>query len=220
MCGRFSLKSTMQAIEAEFSIDRSDIVIEPRYNIAPTQNVAVIFNNGQNYQTFFKWGLIPSWTKDPTIGNRMINARAETISEKPSFKTALKKRRCLILADGFYEWKRIKDAKIPTYIFLNNQKPFAFAGLWDNWKSPEGKIIYTCAIITTIPNELIASIHNRMPVILQKQFIDLWLDPSYQNETELSNILKPYPHEEMAAYEVSKLVNSPQNDTPACIDRV
>lgn len=220
MCGRFSLKSTMRAIEDEFSIDKSDIVIEPRYNIAPTQNVAVIFNDGQNNLTFFKWGLIPSWAKDPAIGNRMINACAETISEKPSFKTALKKRRCLILSDGFYEWEKTGEDKIPTYIFLNNHKPFAFAGLWDNWKSPEGKIIYTCTIITTTPNELIAPIHNRMPVILQKQFIDFWLDSSYQKETELINILKPYPHDEMAAHEVSKLVNSPKNDNPDCIDRV
>lgn len=220
MCGRFSLKSTMRAIEDEFSIDKSDIVIEPRYNIAPTQNVAVIFNDGQNNLTFFKWGLIPSWAKDPIIGNRMINARAETISEKPSFKTALKKRRCLILSDGFYEWNKTGEDKIPTYIFLNNHKPFAFAGLWDNWKSPEGKIIYTCTIITTTPNELMAPIHNRMPVILQKQFIDFWLDSSYQKETELINILKPYPSDEMDAHEVSKLVNSPKNDNPGCIARV
>ncbi|MDO9028550.1 MAG: SOS response-associated peptidase [Candidatus Roizmanbacteria bacterium] len=220
MCGRFSLKSTMKAIEEEFSIEQVDFVIEPRYNIAPTQNVAVIVQDETRKLTTFRWGLIPSWAKDPIIGNRMINARAETISEKPGFKTALKKRRCLILSDGFYEWKKTVEDKIPTYIFLNNHKPFAFAGLWDVWKTPEGKSIFTCTIITTTPNELIAPIHNRMPVILQKRFIDFWLDTSYQKETELINILKPYPHDEMVAHEVSKLVNSPKNDNPGCITKV
>ncbi|MDP2208536.1 MAG: SOS response-associated peptidase [Bacteroidota bacterium] len=220
MCGRFSLKSTFQAIEDEFSIEESEIEILPRYNIAPTQDVSAIVNDGQMRLVSFRWGLIPSWAKDPTIGNKMINARAETLTQKVSFKNALKKRRCLIIADGFYEWKKAGSEKKPMFIFFKNEKPFAFAGLWESWKTPEGKFIRTCTIITTTPNELISPIHNRMPVILRKEYRSYWLEPYNSDETKLVELLKPYPPEEMAAYEVSKHVNSPKNDSPLCCEPI
>jgi putative SOS response-associated peptidase YedK len=220
MCGRFSLKSTMQAISDEFDIKESDFNIDARYNIAPTQNVAVvIYDNGRRLTTF-RWGLIPSWAKDPEIGNKMINARSETLLEKPSFKNAFKKRRCLIIADGFYEWKKSGQEKIPMYIHLKSEKLFAFAGIWETWKSTEGKTVHSCAIITTTPNELMSPIHNRMPVILTKKDESVWIDIPNPNENSLIDALKPYPSEAMVAYQVSKIVNSPANDTPYCIKPV
>ncbi len=223
MCGRFSLKSTIKAIEDEFSIDSCEIIITPRYNIAPSQNVAVVISeNGKNTLKEFRWGLIPSWAKDINIGYRMINARSETINQKISYKNALKNRRCLIIADGFYEWKAVDDPrykgnKIPYYFYLNGQKPFAFAGLWDTWKSHENQIINSCTMITTSPNQVVAEIHNRMPVILQKNIIPAWLDTDIHNENKLSEWLKPYPPEEFKCHDVSKYVNSPVNDSPKCI---
>lgn len=220
MCGRFSLKSTMRAIEDEFSIERSDIDFQPRYNIAPTQNIAAIIQDETRKLTTLRWGLIPSWAKDPTIGNRMINARSETLLEKPSFKAAFKKRRCLIIADGFFEWKKSRQEKIPMYIYLKDENLFTFAGIWETWRSGDGKAIHSCAIITTSPNEFMSSIHNRMPVILSKNNRDSWLDTSNQTEKHLIDLLKPYPSEAMAAHQVSKIVNSPLNDIPACIKPV
>lgn len=170
--------------------------------------------------TVFRWGLIPSWAKDTSIGNKMINARSETLLEKPSFKAAFKKRRCLILADGFYEWKKTGQEKLPMYIYLKNEKPFAFAGIWETWQSPDGSTMHSCAIITTAPNELMIPIHDRMPAILSKAHIDMWLDTSRVDEKILLNLLNPYPSEEMSVYQVSKIVNSPQNDIPACIDPI
>lgn len=220
MCGRFSLKSTMKAIEDEFSIERSDIDFQPRYNVAPTQNIAVIIQDETRKLTTLRWGFIPSWAKDPAIGNRMINARAETLLEKTSFKAAFKKRRCLIVADGFFEWKKIGHEKIPMYIYLKDENLFTFAGIWETWRSSDGKAIHSCAIITTSPNEFMSSIHNRMPVILSQKDRDAWLDISNQTEKNLIDLLKPYPSEAMAAYPVSKIVNSPLNDIPACIKPV
>lgn len=220
MCGRFSLKSTMKAIEDEFSIEWSDIDFQPRYNIAPTQNIAAIIKDETRKLTTFRWGLIPSWVKDTAIGNRMINARAETLLEKPSFKAPFKKRRCLIIADGFFEWKKSGQEKIPMYIYLKDGNLFTFAGIWETWRSTDGKVIHSCAIITTLPNEFMSSIHNRMPVILSKNNRYSWLDTSNQTEKRLIDLLKPYPSEAMAAYQVSKIVNSPLNDIPACIKPV
>ncbi len=220
MCGRFSLKSTFQAIEDEFSIEESEIEILPRYNIAPTQSVPVIVNNGKRRLVPFRWGLIPSWSEDESIGSKMINARAETLTHKVSFKNALKKRRCLIIADGFYEWNKTDSGKKPMFIYLKNEKPFSFAGLWESWKTTDGKIIRSCTIITTTPNQLISPIHNRMPVIIQKGYRSLWLEPNNADETKLVGLLKPYPYEEMAAYEVSKYVNSPANDSPICCEPI
>jgi putative SOS response-associated peptidase YedK len=220
MCGRFSRKSTMQAIIDEFEIMQSEREFEPRYNIAPAQNVAVIIQDKGRKLTAFRWGLIPSWVKDPAIGNKMINARAETLLDKPSFKNAFKKRRCLIIADGFFEWKKSGEEKIPMYIYLKTEKPFAFAGLWETWKSPDGKIIHSCAIITTVPNELMLTIHNRMPAILNKNDVATWIDIPNPTDSSLIDLLKPYPSDAMTAYQVSKIVNPPHNDVAACIKPV
>ncbi|MCJ7700742.1 MAG: SOS response-associated peptidase, partial [Anaerolineales bacterium] len=180
MCGRFTLTVDPADLqEAFYWVNFGNASLSPRYNIAPTQGVAVVTNNGENKLDFFTWGLVPFWAKDPSIGNRMINARAETLAEKPSFRNAFKRRRCLILADGFYEWKKIPDnkTKIPTYIRLKDGKPFAFAGLWENWHSPDGSQILSTTIITTQPNDLVKPIHNRMPVILPEDSYQAWLTP-------------------------------------------
>jgi putative SOS response-associated peptidase YedK len=219
MCGRFTLfvdpKDLMEAFPG-FEVPAS---WTPRYNIAPTQPIAVIPNNSQNKIEFFRWGLIPFWAKDPTIGNRMINARAETLAEKPSFRTAYRRRRCLVLADGFYEWREEpgRKTKTPMYIRLQSGKPFAFAGLWESWRAPDDETILSCTIITTAPNTLVKDIHNRMPVILEPQAYDLWLDPAEQSPDQLGVCLKPYPAEHMTAHPVSTFVNSPGNDSPACV---
>ncbi len=194
--------------------------LTPRYNIAPTQPVAVVPNDGNQQLDYYVWGLVPFWAKDPGIGNRMINARAETVAEKPSFKHAFRKRRCLVLADGFYEWKRTSAGKTPMYIKLATGKPFAFAGLWENWNSPDGSQLLSCTIITTEPNELMQGIHSRMPVILSPDAYTSWLDPSERAPGELSGLLKPYNSAEMAAHPVSTVVNNPRNETPACIQPI
>lgn len=219
MCGRFTL--TVDPGELQDLIP--DLVIpgpvQPRYNIAPSQPVAVVANRGENRLDYFVWGLIPSWAKDPTIGNRMINARAETLAERPAFRNSFRRKRCLILADGFYEWKQTNGAsrKQPMYIYLKDRRPFAFAGLWDTWFAPDGSEVRSCTIITTQPNELLQSIHNRMPVILHRDAYAQWLDPQPQSAELLSSLLVPYPAHEMAAHPVSRLVNKPDFDSPECI---
>lgn len=217
MCGRFSLKSTIHAIEDEFEIDNIEIPIQPRYNIAPSQNVPVVVYEGKRYLKLFKWGLVPFWAKDPSIGNKMINARAESLTTKISFKKLFSKNRCIVIADGFYEWEKGTSGKNPYYFCMKTKKPFGFAGLWSMWNSPEGEIIYSCTIITVEPNRLVEKIHNRMPAILNKSDYQLWLNYSYSDEKSLLKLLKPYPDEEMTYYKVSKLVNSPSNDNPDCI---
>ena len=219
MCGRFIMTVDPAQLRDAFPwLDiREDW--EPRYNIAPTQPVAVVTNRGDNRLDFFQWGLIPSWSKDPTIGNRLINARAETLAEKASFRNAYRRRRCLILADGFYEWKAEvgQKRKQPVLIKMESGEPFGFAGLWETWNSPEGTQINSCTIITTEPNDLVREIHNRMPVILEKDAHALWLDPGEKGPQELQHLLKPYPAGEMVAFPVSTHVNSPNNDSPACV---
>jgi putative SOS response-associated peptidase YedK len=218
MCGRFTLATNTKKLAETFSQFTPPEELSPRYNIAPSQPVAVVANNGQNKIEFFHWGLIPFWAKDPTIGNRMINARAETLAEKPSFKNAFQRRRCLVLADGFYEWRQSSGkTKTPMYIQLESQDPFAFAGLWESWHSPEGDTILSCTIITTEPNELMATIHNRMPAILPPESYAQWLDPAEQKPAQLQDLLKPYPAEEMMARPVSTLVNNPKYDGPDCV---
>ncbi|MDH3944981.1 MAG: SOS response-associated peptidase, partial [Anaerolineae bacterium] len=167
----------------------------------------------------FTWGLVPSWSKDPKMGSRMINARAETLAEKPSFRAAYKRRRCLILADGFYEWvkKPGHKTKTPHYIQLTSGQPFAFAGLWEYWQGDDGSEIKSCTIITTEPNSLIGKLHNRMPVILPPETYDLWLDPGEASREQLDPLLKAYPSEEMKHHPISTLVNSPANDVPEVI---
>jgi putative SOS response-associated peptidase YedK len=217
MCGRFTLTVDPADLKEAFEwVDFGNADLTPRYNIAPTQPLAVVANTGENKLDFFTWGLVPFWAKDPSIGSRMINARSETLAEKPSFKNPFKRRRCLILADGFYEWQKIpaEKTKIPTYIHLKDGKPFAFAGLWEEWNSPDGSQILSAAIITTRPNELIAPIHNRMPVILPENTYKQWLTPGEADTTKLSPLLRAYDANLMAAYPVSRQVNNPRNDFP------
>lgn len=222
MCGRFTLTASPDRLAETFTNVTSPPEINPRYNIAPTQAVAVVANNDPNRVDFFQWGLIPFWAKDPGIGQRMINARAETLAEKSSFKNAYKRRRCLILADGFYEWRQTeakgqRPAKTPYYIRLKSGQPFAFAGLWESWQSPQEDTILSCTIITTTPNDLLADLHNRMPVILPAEAYEQWLDPAEQPPQRLDSLLRPYPADLMLAYPVSTLVNNPSNDSPECI---
>lgn len=217
MCGRFTLTADPADLQEAFSwVTFPEQHFSPRYNIAPTQPIAVVTNTGENKLDFFTWGLVPFWAKDPSIGSRMINARAETLAEKPSFKNAFKRRRCLILADGFYEWQKIpgEKSKIPTFIHMKDSRPFAFAGLWEDWHSPDGSQILSATIITTSPNELVSPIHNRMPVILTVPAYERWLTPEEADPQELSALLRPYPPDLMEAYAVSPLVNNPRNDSP------
>jgi putative SOS response-associated peptidase YedK len=219
MCGRFTLTVNPAEQQEPFNNFTFPEKFAPRFNIAPTQPILAIPNDDKFTADFFVWGLIPMWAKDPSIGNRLINARAETLPEKPAFRGSLKYKRCLILADGFYEWKTVegKKSKTPFFIHMKDRKPFAFAGLWDSWNSPEGSQIKSCTIITTEPNELMSLLHNRMPVILHPRDYDKWLDPSPQTPDQLMPLLKPFPAEGMDAYPVTPLVNKPANDIPELV---
>ena len=266
MCGRFSFSPNEILIEERFDLEVEEGLYTPRYNCAPAQNLAVISNQEPGRLSFFRWGLIPFWAKDPAIGNRMINARAEGILEKPSFRNPFRQRRCLVLSDGFFEWKRVGDSqvyrsagsqvygsagsqvygsagsqvygsagsqvygsaggggkqevggKVPYRIVMKNGDLFAMAGIWDSWRDPEGRVVHSFAIITTTPNELMQPIHDRMPVILPRRFEKEWL--TSDRTEDLLAMLQPYPAEEMEAYAVSRLVNSPANDRPEVIARI
>ncbi len=218
MCGRFTLTTDIEQLEERFSFHAANLSCTPRYNIAPSQAVFTVIGDEKGSRGgLLRWGLIPSWAKDAAIGNRMINARAETVAEKPSFRRALQQRRCLILADGFYEWRQEGKKKTPLFITLTSRAPFAFAGLWETWRPPDGEAIHSCTIITTTPNTLMASIHNRMPVILAREAETTWLDRTITEPEKLLPLLVPYPETLMDAYEVALTVNSPKNDSPACI---
>lgn len=219
MCGRFALTVDPADLQAAFPGYLFPAQVAPRYNIAPSQPVLAIPNDGKNAADFFVWGLIPSWAKDPSIGNRLINARAETLAEKPSFRAAYKYHRCLIPADGFFEWQPQpgSKSKTPHLIRLKSGKPFAFAGLWERWEAADGSEVRSAAIITTEPNRLMTAIHNRMPVILLTDVYTQWLDPSPQTQTSLQGLLVPYPEGEMEAFPISTLVNSPANDRPEVV---
>ncbi len=216
MCGRFTLTVNPADLKDAFNEYIFPPKFGPRFNIAPSQPVLAIPNDEKNTADFFTWGLIPMWAKDPSIGNRLINARGETIAEKPSFRGSFKYKRCLILADGFYEWKTSdnKKTKTPYFIHMKDRKPFAFAGLWDSWESSDGSSIKTCTIITTTPNELMEHLHDRMPVILHPRDYGKWLDVSPQTPENLLPLIKPFPADDMSAYRVSTLVNKPANDRP------
>ncbi len=223
MCGRFTLTLDSKQLQESLPwLNIPEASVKPRYNVAPTQPVAVVPNDGRNRLDYYMWGLIPSWAKDPEIGSRLINARAETLAEKPAFRSAFRRRRCLILADGFYEWQQApgRKTKIPTYIQLKTKDPFAFAGLWESWHSPDGSEILSCTIITTEPNSIMKPIHNRMPVILHETDYKLWLSPDEKTPEQISPLLKPFPSEKMITYPVSTIVNSPANETPECISPV
>jgi len=219
MCGRFTLTAEADELEGFFPGFTFPPGVLPRFNIAPSQGVLLIANTGEGRAEEFRWGLVPHWAKDPKIGNRMINARAETLAEKPSFRSAFRRRRCLILADGFYEWRSNpgQKAKTPMYIRLRSGRPFAFAGLWESWRAPDGAEVRTCAIITTQPNALMATIHRRMPVILPPEAHGTWLHVGDVPPGELAHLLVPYPGSEMVAHAVSRLVNNPREDVPDCI---
>jgi putative SOS response-associated peptidase YedK len=199
-----------------FGVRVRTAIYKARYNCAPSQNLAVITNVEPGTLDYFRWGLIPSWAREMSVGSKMINARAETILEKPSFKNAFRHRRCLIPATGFFEWRRDKE-RTPFNIRLKTHAPFCFAGLWDQWKTPEGETLRTFTIITTTPNELMADIHDRMPVILHTADEPRWL--GMEGDGTVADLLRPYPAEFMEAYPVSKLVNSPSNDTPGVLER-
>jgi len=219
MCGRFTLFEPDKILAREFGVSGIPL-LSPRYNIAPSQPVAAVraapAGTGREL-ALLRWGLIPSWSKDPAIGNRLINARAETASQKPSFRNAFNRRRCLIPASGFYEWQRRELRKQPFYIRMHDGRPFAFAGLWDRWESPDKGVIESCTILTTATNALLAPIHDRMPVILPPGKYDRWLDPSLQDPDSLAPLLVPFPPEDMIAFPVSPRVNAPSTDDEGCI---
>ena len=216
MCGRYTLIADLGDLAQRFEFDGSDFSYDPGYNIAPTESVLTVRNVEGREAAFMRWGLVPFWAKDPKIGARMINARAETVAEKPAFRNALKKRRCLVLADGYYEWQKTPAGKTPCRIIMKSGEPFAMAGLWETWKDPQGNVVPSCTIITTVANDFLAPIHNRMPVILPQEVERLWLDP----DPDDAAVLTPYPDESMDAYEVSTLVNFAGNDGREIIARV
>lgn len=220
MCGRFVRYSSIHDIAKEFNAEEPGFDLPPGYNIAPSYEVAIVMNAGKKLLALCKWGFVPSWSKDAAIGNKMINARGESVADQPSFRHAFRSKRVLVAADGFYEWKKQGKIKIPVYIHLKSRKPFGFAGLMSLWTSTEGKQVCTCTIITTNANKLLEPVHDRMPVIIHKTDEDIWLDPSSQDKDNLMSLLKPYEAEEMDYYNVSTIVNSPAHNSPDCIKRV
>ena len=220
MCGRYTLIADLADLAQRFEFDGSDFSYDPGYNIAPTESVLTVRNLEGRKAAFMRWGLIPFWAKDPKIGARMINARAETVAEKPAFRNALKKRRCLVLADGYYEWQKTPVGKRPFRIVMRSGEPFAMAGLWETWRDPQGKVVPSCTIITTAANEFLAPIHNRMPVILPQEGEALWLEPDVEDAAALAHMMVPSPDATLYAYEVSTLINHARNDGPEVIARV
>jgi putative SOS response-associated peptidase YedK len=219
MCGRYRLSRRKQIIEEHFDSVSGENDWSPRYNIAPTQPIPVIRQNPREpvrELSLVRWGLIPSWAKDSSVAAKMINARSETAGTKPAFRDALKFRRCLIPADGFYEWMRTGKAKQPYCFEVNEGELFAFAGLWDRWRNPSGNTVETCTILTTAPNALTAPVHDRMPVILDPDNYDLWLDPGMKNVAAASELLKPFDARLMRCYPVSTRINHVANDDEEC----
>ncbi len=226
MCGRYTLATIEEHLVQEFDVLQTDI-IESRYNIAPTQSAPIVrMMDGDRRRQLdtMRWGLIPHWAKDSTIGNRMINARSESVDSKPSFRKPFRSQRCLIPCTGFYEWKKVEGGtpsrpkKQPYYIRRQDERVFAFAGLWDRWHGPEGEAIESYAILTTEPNDLLRPLHNRMPVIIAPNDYDLWLATNIQDVDSLKPLFQPYAGDEFAAYTVGTQVNNPANDHPSCMD--
>jgi len=220
MCGRYVLTAPGEVLAELFELP-APVELAARYNIAPTQAVPIVRASGEGARelAFAQWGLVPHWAKERAIGNRLINARGETLAEKPSYRDAFKRRRCLIPATGFYEWKKLDGAKQPYLLRLRDGGPFGFAGLWSAWRDREsGETLESCAIVTTSPNPLAATVHDRMPVILPRERHALWLDAGTTDPATLSPLLVPYPEEEMEAFPVSTRVNNPRNDDPSLVE--
>ena len=218
MCGRYSLIADLGELARRFEFDGDWLAFESAYNVAPSQDVLTVVGGETRRGGFMRWGLVPWWAKNASIGNRMINARTETVAQKPAFRDALRRRRCLVLADGFYEWQRAGNARRPMRVVMRTGEPFAFAGLWSVWKDPDGNRIPSCAIITTAANDLLRPVHDRMPVVLPKEMEEFWLDPTVDDPNMLASVLAPYSDDAMDVYEVSALVNSAANDGPEVIE--
>jgi putative SOS response-associated peptidase YedK len=224
MCGRFTLRAPASVVAEQFSVFETT-PWRARYNIAPSQPVAAVrlATAGAKAMAgrelvWFRWGLIPSWASDPAIGNRLINARAETAAAKPAFRAALRQRHCLVVADGFYEWQPAGKRKVPHLIRMCDDRPFGFAGLWEAWEGPNHSAVESCTLLTTEANDVVRPIHDRMPVIIAPSDYDRWLDPAVTSAERLVPLLRPYPSDQMTAYAVSPLVNSPTNDDPRCVE--
>ena len=217
MCGRFTLISSVSDLQLRFGFAMEPTDITPRYNIAPTQQVLAVPNDGTRRGEMLRWGLVPSWAKDIKIGNRMINAVSETAASKPAFRSAFRRRRCLVLADGFFEWRKEGKRRVPLYFTQKSGEPMAFAGLWESWKSPDGEWVRSCTILTTAANSFIEPVHNRMPVILSAETEPLWLDPITEEPVNLEPLLVPAPEELLSVREVSLVVNNARSEGPGCI---
>ncbi len=219
MCGRFTLISSVSDLQFRFgfgfAMESSEL--QPRFNIAPTQQVLAVTNDGTRQGEMMRWGLVPSWAKDIKIGNRMINAVSETAAAKPAFRSAFRRRRCLVLADGFYEWRKEGKKRVPLYFTQKSGEPMSFAGLWESWKSPDGEWVRSCTILTTAANSFMEPVHNRMPVILSSETEPLWLDPMTDTPSNLEPLLGPAPTELLVVREVSPVVNSARSESPDCI---
>jgi len=221
MCGRFTLRTTPKILAEAFSLPEAPDLF-PRFNIAPGQTVAVVRQKPQAEGwelALLRWGLIPAWADDPSIGDRLANARSETAATKPSFRRAFRSRRCLVVADGFYEWQRTNGRKQPYFVGLKNDRPFGLAGLWERWEKG-GEPVESCTILTTDANELMEQIHERMPVIIPPDQYGLWLDPRCQDAEKLAMLLRPHPSKDMLAYRVSTVVNNPKNDGVKCVEAI
>jgi putative SOS response-associated peptidase YedK len=216
MCGRYTLSTPAGRLAEEFQLDDGAVDLTPSYNVAPTQQVAAVLEEGGKRRLeMLRWGLVPSWADDPEIGARMINARSETAPEKPSFRRAFRSKRCLVPADGFYEWKREPGGKQPYYFHMEDGRPFAFAGLWESWE--KDGVLLSCAILTTRANSVLEGIHDRMPVILPSGAYDAWLDPDADKD-QLIDLMSPYSGDDLETYPVSRFVNSPRNNDERCIE--
>lgn len=220
MCGRFAQRSDPKRLAKEFKVAEVPQV-EARYNIAPTQEILAVRELADGREmAFFKWGLVPSWAKDLSVGARLINARSETVEEKPSFREAFKKRRCIIPADGFYEWQRTGGRKQPFFFRMRDEHPFGFAGLWERWEGKDGQAINSCTILTTGANEVLRPVHDRMPVILHADEYEMWLDTDVRKLDLIKEMLRPYPAEELTSYPVSTAINSPRSQGAELIEQM
>ncbi len=216
MCGRFEIHSSLEIIAKIFDLDQDGLAADLRqnYNVAPTNDVPIVRGGEARRLSLCRWGFVPSWSKDLSTGYKMINARAESVAEKPSFRQAFARQRCLVIADGFFEWRKEGKLKRPVYVRMRSREPFGFAGLYNVWTSLEGEQVCTCTIITTSANDLLAAVHDRMPVIAARDRHTLWLDPAVSDPAELAMVLKPYPSGEMEYYDVAPKMNSPRHNSP------